>query len=65
MTLQELQRLHLFEPLNNDQLARIQSTLRERHCRAGEPLFSQGDPAPHFFPGEERGHEAVPALKGW
>ncbi|MCG5525698.1 Crp/Fnr family transcriptional regulator [Ectothiorhodospira haloalkaliphila] len=49
MTLQELQRLHLFEPLNSDQLARIQSTLRERHCRAGEPLFSQGDPAPHFF----------------
>ncbi|MCG5516983.1 MULTISPECIES: Crp/Fnr family transcriptional regulator [unclassified Ectothiorhodospira] len=49
MNLQELQRLHLFEPLDSDQLGRIQSSLRERHYRAGEPLFAQGDPAAHFF----------------
>ncbi|MBK1690744.1 Crp/Fnr family transcriptional regulator [Ectothiorhodospira mobilis] len=49
MTLEELQRLHLFEPLSREQLARVRDSLRVRHCRAGEALFAQGDPAPHFF----------------
>ncbi|MFP4682950.1 MAG: Crp/Fnr family transcriptional regulator [Ectothiorhodospira sp.] len=49
MTLEELQRLHLFEPLDPDQLVRVRDSLRVRHCRAGESLFAQGDPASHFF----------------
>ncbi|MCG5513636.1 Crp/Fnr family transcriptional regulator [Ectothiorhodospira shaposhnikovii] len=45
----ELQRLALFEPLTTAQLERIRGAAREKRCLAGEPLFSQGDAARHFF----------------
>ncbi|MEY6433892.1 Crp/Fnr family transcriptional regulator [Thioalkalicoccus limnaeus] len=49
MTLNDLRRIPLFEPLTSEQLARIHTGLRERRCEAGERLFAQGDVARHFF----------------
>jgi CRP/FNR family transcriptional regulator, dissimilatory nitrate respiration regulator len=46
---QPLHRVHLFEPLNAEQLARVRDSTHEIRLQAGQPLFSQGDPARHFF----------------
>lgn len=49
MTNDLLHKLHFFEPLNAEQLARVRESTREIRLQAGEFLFSQGDPARHFF----------------
>jgi len=44
-----LHQVHLFEPLNAEQLARMRESTREIRLQAGQSLFSQGEPARHFF----------------
>ncbi|AHE98621.1 Crp/Fnr family transcriptional regulator [Thioalkalivibrio paradoxus] len=44
-----LQQVHLFEPLDDAQLARMRESMREFHLAPGDTLFTQGDPARYFF----------------
>jgi CRP-like cAMP-binding protein len=44
-----LRRMHLFEPLNEEQRERISQESHEIHLGPGQALFSQGEPAHQFF----------------
>ena len=49
ITKSSLSRMHLFEPLNEEQMERISQAAHEIHLGSGEALFSQGEPAHRFF----------------
>ena len=49
VTKASLSRMHLFEPLNGEQLERISQGAHEIRLGSGEALFSQGTPAHRFF----------------
>jgi CRP/FNR family transcriptional regulator, dissimilatory nitrate respiration regulator len=49
VTDEPLHQIHFFEPLDAEQLSRVRASTRAIHLKAGEPLFSQGDPARYFF----------------
>jgi len=44
-----LERVHFFEPLTREQLARVRATSHQIEMKAGESLFVQGDSAERFF----------------